>query len=91
MTKKIKETSEVYGGIKVSEIVDRWGEQAWVNAFEDIILITWERDETPEEKAARERKAERAKLAAAARKQKADEKDRALYEQLKARFENDDA
>ena len=87
--RKVKMYDDIYDSqISVQELMDKWGPNALVGVdYDSRLTVEWERDETPQEKEARERKAERARLAAAARKAKADEKDRELYEKLKQRFE----
>lgn len=87
--RKIKMYDDIYESqISVQELLDKWGPNALVSVdYDSRLTVEWERDETPQEAEARKRQNERARLAAAARKAKADEKDRELYEQLKKRFE----
>lgn len=91
--KKVQDEFDVADGTTIHDLLMAYGPTATVHidGWDDRIYVLRERLETDEEEEARERKAERARLAAAARKAKADEKDRALYEQLKKRFENDNA
>jgi hypothetical protein len=88
MPKQIVETSDLYvDRIKVSELVDRWGADAWVYAdFDGRMVVEWTREETKAEETRRLAKAQREREKREAKRLKDEERERREYERLKEKF-----
>ena len=90
MTKKlVRMESDIFAGTTLQELWDTYPPESTIeiDGWDDRIMIYHYRLETDEEEQKREERSKRARNAAAARKMKKEDADRALYEELKARFD----
>lgn len=70
---------------RIGDLVERFGQDARIQG--EYLEVSYERPETPTERARRERRAEASRKANAAKRLKAEERERAEYERLRAKFD----
>lgn len=88
-TKKVQEYSDLSGPITVQELLDQWGPAAIVDVdYDSRLTVTWERDETPQEREIRERKAARERERREQKRLEIEARERAMYERLKEKYES---